>query len=247
MKKLFNEKYIKNFDYIFISGSLINLEIFETNNLHLFLKKWINFYLLKKKTIIVPAFTMDKESYNNFNKFLKPKKMGYLPKFIMNNFAFERSDHPLASFISLGKNSKKIIKNVPSYAYGYDSIFERLMNEKTLFLSLGNINENFSPIHYCETQCGVPYRYIKEFEISKKIFSLNVIYKSRKIIRDNNKKIFSNINKQVIKKLFAKKNIYYANYHQLIKSVCIVLSKRPRIWMKKELKQKDYKNNAKFR
>ena len=37
----------------------------------------------------------------------------------MKNFSFDRSEHPLFSFVSIGKN-KKIVKNIGKSAFGND-------------------------------------------------------------------------------------------------------------------------------
>ena len=50
----------------------------------------------------------------------------------MKNFSFDRSEHPLFSFVSIGKN-KKIVKNIGKSAFGNDCIHSRLHEQKAVF------------------------------------------------------------------------------------------------------------------
>ena len=65
----------------------------------------------KKKTVIVPAF-----SYKNKGRFYVDKtesNLGFLTKWALKNLTFIRSEHPVFSVISVGKdkkNSKKYWK-----------------------------------------------------------------------------------------------------------------------------------------
>ena len=60
--------------------------------------------------------------------------VGFLGNFIMKNLNFERSEHPLFSFIAIGKN-KKIVKNIGISAFGKDSVHQRLYKKNASFLN----------------------------------------------------------------------------------------------------------------
>ena len=75
----------------------------------------------------------------------------------------QRSSHPLWSFSGIGKDVKKIFKTNHFSAYGKNSIFERLLEFDTVFISLGKPHKSIGMIHYAEHVVGVPYRFNKEF------------------------------------------------------------------------------------
>ena len=77
----------------------------------------------------MPAF-----SYKNKGRFYVDKtesNLGFLTKWALKNLTFIRSEHPVFSVISVGKD-KKILKNIGKSAFGYESFFYRLFQKKHL-------------------------------------------------------------------------------------------------------------------
>ena len=130
----------------------------------------------------------------------------------MKNFSFDRSEHPLFSFVSIGKN-KKIVKNIGKSAFGNDCIHSRLHEQKTVFLNLFRpLKDGNTLVHHIEQKNKAKYRFDKNFVTkvikNKKFFGTNFKAYVRKYI---NKKedifTFKKIYKDLIKKiLFFKKS-----------------------------------------
>ena len=155
-----------------------------------------------------------------------------------------RSNHPIWSFSALGKNSRKILKNVPKNCYGKNSVFDRLLDYNTYFICLGDIKNSISPIHYVEQMVGVPYRFFKEFKIRvrKKNQIINeIIYfyamiENKEIEKDFNKKSVKKLLNNKTIKIFNYKNfdIYFSEYSKLIKNLFQIFDKNPKIFIKNE-------------
>jgi len=129
-----------------------------------FLESFIKPILEKNITIILPTFSYTTSGIFNTEK--TQTNLGALNKWVLNNTYSNRSEHPLFSYSAIGPKSKEITTNVGKSAFGYDSIFERLLNLNTKFLHIGRpINFGNTIIHYIEQTCGATYRYNKKFEV----------------------------------------------------------------------------------
>ena len=83
----------------------------------------------KKKTVIVPAF-----SYKNKGRFYVDKtesNLGFLTKWALRNLTFIRSEHPVFSVISVGKD-KKILKILENLHLAIESFFIDYFKKKNL-------------------------------------------------------------------------------------------------------------------
>ena len=114
------------FTYIVI---LFIFEIYKKNPIKS-VKSLLSLFLKKGITIVVPAFSYTKSG--NFIVEQTKSKVGFLGNFIMQNFNYERSEHPLFSYVAIGKN-KKIVKNVGKSAFGKDSVHKRLYKKIPFF------------------------------------------------------------------------------------------------------------------
>ena len=130
---------------------------------------------------------------------------------------------------------KNLLNNTSHSAYGEGSVFQKLLNNKTFFISLGEPHTSIGMIHYVEQLIGVPYRYNKEFIIKvkknnkiKKYYTLlGVRFKSKKMIGDGNKKIISKLIDMNTFKIhtFKKGNLYICEYDKIIKNLKIIFEK----------------------
>jgi aminoglycoside 3-N-acetyltransferase len=230
----------------FISSNLFNLGLLgEDFN---FISKHLSSELskIKDSTIIVPTATLNilNTSIVFDKKKTKSSRMGVFSEFIRKKKDAIRSNHPLWSFSGSGYYSKNIINKVPKNSYGHDSIFHRLLNYNTYYISLGDIQNTLSPIHFAEQKIGVPYRFFKEVKIKirnkKKInretYLFYAMILSPQIIKDNNKKITKILmNKKVFKTIKTNKfNIYQANYNLMVENLLSIVDKYPKIYLKND-------------
>lgn len=109
LKKNFSRDQLKKIKYIYIYSDF--RLFFEQNkkNPEKSVKLILDFFIKKGITCIVPSFT-----YTTSGKFFVDKtksKVGFLSNFIMKKFRFARSEHPIFSFVAIGKN-KKLLKKL---------------------------------------------------------------------------------------------------------------------------------------
>ena len=132
-----------------------------------FVDKFLNLFLKKGITCIVPAF-----SYTTKGSFFVEKTnshVGFLGNFIIKKRKSSRSEHPVFSFIAIGKN-RKIVKKVGKSAFGPDSVHKRLFRKKTFFLNLCRpIKYGNTLVHHIEQMNKANYRFDKVF--NTKVYS----------------------------------------------------------------------------
>ena len=258
LKKIINKINLKNSDTAYIAGNIFNfgLDVTEVSKFNEHLYKYVKKKIEPSGNIVVPTATLNLIYTNEIYDKRKTKSymMGVFSEYIRNLKHSHRSDHPLWSFSGIGKNVKKIFNNTSMSAYGEGSIFHKLLDENTYFISLGKPNTSIVMIHYVEQIIGVPYRYNKEFLIkvkkNNKIINqytlLGVRFKSKNIIGDENKKIISkliNMNTFRIYK-FRKGNIYVCKYKTIVENLKLIFLKNPKIWLKNnKINQKKYFKN----
>lgn len=200
----------------------------------------------KGGTIIVPTATLN---------LCNTKKIFYLdktPSFNMGSFSeyvrklkiSKRSFHPFWSVSAIGKNSTYFTKKISKHAFGYDSIWTRLLKKNAMSLHIGvDPKKSISIIHYIELLSGVPYRHTKEFK--QLVFKDNRIIKEsyyhfcisypKKIKRDKNEKIFKNFQKiNKIKKIkVGKGEINFFSLQDFTKITLNLFKKDIYCWIKK--------------
>ena len=200
-------------------------------------------------TIIVPTATLN---LCKTDKIFDPKKtpsfnMGFFSELIRKKGGAKRSLHPLWSVSAIGKLSNYFTKDISRHAFGYDSIWTRLIKKNALSLHIGvNPRQSLSIIHYTELVSGAPYRFTKGFDqyiirngkkVKEEFFHF-CVKNEKKLIRDKNVKIYKNfLSKFKPKKIsfdrgkiiiFPLKNFYKINLNYL--------SKNPYAWTKKVFK-----------
>ena len=124
---------------------------------------------------------------NQFNKdgaiFLKGKfdvnitksKVGFLSNFIIKNEKFERSFHPMFSFVAIGRN-RKLLKKLGKSAFGKNSLHSTLLNKNCCFLNFNRtLIKGNTLMHHIEQKNKAKYRFEKVFKTKvykNKIFNL---------------------------------------------------------------------------
>ena len=230
----------------FISTNFFNLGLSESEikNICKILSKELSSF--KNSTILVPTATLNILENNKIFDVDKTKssRMGFFSEYIRTKKNSKRSNHPIWSFSAIGKNAKKILKDVPKNSYGKNSVFDRLLSYNTYFICIGDIKNSISPIHYVEQMVGVPYRFFKEFKIkmrNKNKIKKEVIYfyamlENKKIKKDYNLKSLKKLIKNKTVKIFNYRNfdIYFSDYKELIKDLINIFDKNPKIFLKDE-------------
>ena len=73
-----------------------------------------------------------------------------------------RSDHPINSIASWGKNSKFLTENHGPYSFGYNSPFEKFNKLKVKFLNIGiTYGKTCTYVHHLEHLNGINHRFYK--------------------------------------------------------------------------------------
>ena len=117
-------------------------------------------------TIIVPTATLN---LCKTDKIFNPKQtpsfnMGSFSELVRKKKGAKRSLHPLWSVSAIGKLSNYFTKDISRHAFGYDSIWTRLIKENALSLHIGvDPRKSISIVHYTELVSGAPYRFTKGF------------------------------------------------------------------------------------
>ena len=119
----------------------------------------INPLLKSKKTVIIPTYTYTLKGVFEVEK--TPTNLGALNSWILKQDNMKRSEHPMFSYASLGPKSS-IVENCGKSAFGFDSIYERLIGKKCCFINIGRpIEAGNTIVHNVEQSCGATYRYNK--------------------------------------------------------------------------------------
>ena len=122
----------------------------------------ISSFLSKNITVVIPAYT-----YTASGKFFannENSNLSYMTKWALKKKKVKRSEHPIFSVCAIGKNSR-IVNNIGKSAFGFESIFDRLMQYNTSLFHFGRpFSYGNTVIHYVEQSVGSAYRYHKNFK-----------------------------------------------------------------------------------
>ncbi|MBA1339687.1 MAG: Aminoglycoside N3'-acetyltransferase [Pelagibacterales bacterium] len=173
--KSFVDKYLNNYNFVYLTTDLRGfIKTFPDIHPDEICDFIINTFIKKKITVIIPTY-----SYSNKGKFIiesTQSNLSYFTKWFLTK-KIERSEHPIFSVASRGPKSK-IVMNIGKSAFGYDSIFERLLKNKTSIFHLGRpFNYGNTITHYIEQSVGASYRHNKNISTS--------VYKKKKLIGKN--------------------------------------------------------------
>ncbi len=241
-KKIYNflDRNLKKYEVIYITSDLRGLlfnQIFnDANRLCIF---FLEYFLKRKKTIIVPTY-----SFTNKGKFFiekTPTNLSFFSKWILKQKKVMRSSHPIFSTSALGPK-KKIVENIGKSAFGKKSIYQKMLSEKTCLLHIGRPFElGNTSIHYVEELVGVKYRFLKKFKtkVYKKGKFLSTDYtafvRKRKTKPTNTLKIAKIFRKKKLIKEIGDKNILtnisIIDYKKCIKTMIDSIQKDKQVFL----------------
>lgn len=211
LNKIFKKTEIYQANYIYIYSDFRYFFNFNKKNPKKSVKSFLELFTKKGITCVIPAF-----SYTTSGNFIvenTKSKVGFLANHLMRNFKYERSEHPLFSYVSIG-NNKKIVKNVGKSAFGKNSVHSRLHKKKTVFLNLFRpLKDGNTLVHHIEQKNNANYRFNKRFntKVIKNKKNLGSNFKAY-VRKFKNKKdhvfTFKKIYKDLLNKDFMKRFTY---------------------------------------
>lgn len=125
-------------------------------------------------TILIPSYSWSFCEKGIFDVLKTKSITGTLSNYILENEIFERTKHPMFSFLVKGKKTEELLQLDCKTGWGENSVFDFLYKNDAKNLFMGkDYKRIFTFMHYAEQQVGVDYRYFKEF-------SGKYIYKNKK-------------------------------------------------------------------
>jgi len=203
--------------------------------------------------IVVPAATLNLcNTQILFDPASTPSNgMGAFSEFVRTQAGAFRSFHPFWSVVALGYEADQLVSDISRHAFGYGSIWSRLIEKDCISLHLGvHPRRSFSVVHYIELLHGVPYRYTKEFahpvlrgdkRLIEKFYHF-VCYENIDLVRDKNEKIYEwfSSNHKVHQTKFGRSNIWAYPMRNFFASTSELFVKDVYSWLKKEPSKKPY-------
>ena len=218
IKKVLKKLEIKNSDclVLFIDSDILKLPKIKNKEHCENILRAIFEVIGDRGTVVTPSFNYDFCNTGYFDIKKTPSQVGYFSNYLLSKDNSFRSSHPIFSFVSVGSEAKSLMENVSNDAFGFNSVFDRLLNRKAkaLYLNIPLINPGCPPstyTHYIEQKFGVDYRYIKNFpgtvkndeHISKSNYLFYVRDLDYEIKTDNIKFYNSALKEKIMKVLFA--------------------------------------------
>ena len=210
--KIFTKSKIYKADYVYIYSDFRKIFSSKKDNPEKSVKSLLNFFLKKGITCIIPSFSYSKKRFD-IDK--TKSSVGFLGNYVLKNFNHTRSEHPIFSYIAIGKN-KSIIKKIGKSAFGSDSVHARLYKKNCYFLNFFRpLKQGNTLVHHIEQNNKAKYRFDKKFE-TKVFFHDNYVGKNysafvRKNLKNKStsftfEKIFKKIKNKKYFFKFIKKN-----------------------------------------
>lgn len=132
---------------------------------HRFLRSFIE-EVGEEGTLLVPAYNFDLEDGDTFDVGGTMPMTGALALAAMNDKSFERTRHPLHSFLVSGKDRSLLAGMNNKSSFGPDSPFAYLHQENALMVFAGTSpSEAMTFVHYVEESEQVKYRKYRELII----------------------------------------------------------------------------------
>ncbi len=159
-------------DIILVSSDILKLLIVSRkNNEHFDSEKFIDTIIEKignTGTLLFPTYNWDFCKGKVFDYCNSKSQAGSLSNIALKRKDFIRTKHPIYSHAVWGLDSQYLFNIDNKSAFGPDSVFNYLYENKAKQLFIGP-KESFwyikayTSIHYIEEKIGVKYRYIKNF------------------------------------------------------------------------------------
>lgn len=178
LSKHFDSLKIKNTDNLFLHTNIAGITQYlrsKNKSCNLFFK------LLKKKigangSIIIPTYNYNFAKTGTFDFKNCKSDVGYFTNYLLKKNLSKRTLDPIFSHLLFGKkfiNKKSFFNKINTNAFGNDSIFKFLENNKFKIICFCCSPDRITYLHYIEQQLKIPYRY-------KKIFKGNFFHKNKK-------------------------------------------------------------------
>lgn len=137
----------------------------DIKNKNEFLKSILDAFLSvigSKGTLIVPTYTYSFCKNQIFDIKNSKSTVGIFTEFVRTHEDAIRSEDPIFSHSGIGKNAKKLLKNVSNVCFGKDSFFDRLYKFNGKMVNFGKFFD-ITFLHYIENAFGVGHRFNKKF------------------------------------------------------------------------------------
>lgn len=164
LEKVYELLNVYSYDVLYIYADLraYALEFAGGMTRHSFLDSFLEPIRARGKTIVMPTFTYTTNGI--FDTALTKTRLGALNQHMVRLSNAERSEHPLFSYGGIGPLSSSILTDIGKSAFGFNSVFERLMHYNCGFLHIGRPLESGNTIiHSIEQSGGAVYRFNKVF------------------------------------------------------------------------------------
>ena len=135
-------------------------------------------------TVMIRTFTWDFCHGEPFDIRTSPSRVGALGNSAMKRTDFQRTKHPIYSWMVWGARAEELLQMDQPSAFGPGSVFDFLDINHAKQLTLGNTSsDSTTQMHHVEAACKVPYRFDKPFtgeytdyngNTSRKTYSMHV-------------------------------------------------------------------------
>lgn len=112
--------------------------------------------------LIVPTYTYSFCKNKIFDIKNSKSTVGIFTEFVRKHEDAIRSEDPIFSHAGIGKNAKKLLKNLSNECFGRDSFFDRLYKFDGKIINFGKFFD-ITFLHYIENAFGVGHRFNKKF------------------------------------------------------------------------------------
>lgn len=165
---IFELEQIKQGDIVYIVSDILKLSVVcRENGERMDLNRFIDSIQQKvgpEGTVLIPTFNWDFCKGETYDIRKTVSRTGALGNAALKRTDFQRTRHPLYSFMVWGKAKEELANADGKDAFGEDSVFGYLYRNKAKALVIGLPTlSGLTFIHYIEQMVGVPYRYSKDF------------------------------------------------------------------------------------
>ncbi len=218
INKIFKNSDIYKAKYIYIYSDFRAIFEIEKRKSTIFVDKLLDLFLRKNITCIIPAFSYNTNEDFHLNS--TRSKVGFLGNYILDKKKYVRSQHPLFSFIAIGKNAN-ILHKISKSAFSKNSVHGKLYKKNCYFLNFCRpLIQGNTLVHHIEHLNNAGYRFNKVFKTklfrNSKLVGSNYSAFVRKDLNDK-KSIFSFA--RALKKL---KNKKYFFKHKFFNSEILI-------------------------
>lgn len=208
---------IRKNDTLLIHGDSIILNFINGSSIK---KKYINLISILKNiigkngNIIIPTFTYSFTKTKKFDLYNSKSQIGNFSENIRLLYTKHRSQHPIFSYVIIGKDEKFFLNSNNSDCFGEDTLLDRFHKKQGKIVCLGCGFNRITFAIYVEQSCGVKYRFFKYF--SGKIKLQNKIIKTKVRYFVRNTKLKTDLDLSDVKnRLIKNKKLYMSDINRI--------------------------------